>query len=607
MQPLSPDDPSHLGPYWLLGRIGAGGMGRVYLGRHRDGPAGELAAVKTIRAEIAESSAFRARFAREVRAARRVSDEWTAPVLDADTEAALPWIATAYVAGPTLQQVVDSDFGPLPSASAHVLANRMAQALRAMHASGIVHRDLKPSNVLLTPEGPKVIDFGIARALEGTDAGTLSSTGSAAGSPRFMSPEQVRGQRVTPAADVFSLGCVLAYAATGQTPFGDAEAGVHALLFRIAYEEPDLTGVPESVADLVRECLAKDPAERPSTERITEWTRTAPAGGWLPPALLARVSGIASAPAPQSAFRAPEEGGQPLAVLSTRTSEPSAGWEPERVSPGTDTLPEGAGSPSLYPAGRRWRGARRAALAASTTLVVLAAMYAWWRTEDSGQSPPPDYSGAWLALTTKDESLLALRLDVPEDVGDSAEVSIVSATEDLVCRGSGTAEQWEDGTLVVGDFSLQSVTRWAGVDCDVPEHLYFTRDFDTRITWAEGRTTFETVEKLGPSSVEVPARLQGVWRDGKGLRLTLGPGGVGSVVVQGELTTGSDRPCRWEAVLLSYEDGLLRTTGAQPRVGEPRCAEAGNLYDYWLASRKEPTLRRGVEPYDDTTTFLRGR
>ncbi|MFD9541415.1 serine/threonine-protein kinase [Streptomyces sp. NPDC060022] len=231
--------------------------------------------------------------------------------------------------------MVDGGFGPLPSASAHVLAHRMALALTAIHRAGIVHRDLKPSNVLLTAQGPRVIDFGIARALEGTDADTLSSAGSGPGSPRYMAPEQVQGRQVTTAGDVFSLGPVLAYAATGRTPFGDGSSGIHALLFRIAYEEPDLTGLPESVADLVRDCLAKDPAERPSTTQIAERTRTAPEGAWLPPTLLARVHQFATEPMPAAASRKEGRAGSGLAVLSVHTFEPSADWdmgpEPEVV------------------------------------------------------------------------------------------------------------------------------------------------------------------------------------------------------------------------------------------------------------------------------------
>ncbi|MFJ3231588.1 serine/threonine-protein kinase [Streptomyces sp. NPDC086787] len=293
MQKLGPGDPQRIGAYRLLARLGAGGMGQVYLARS---DRGRTVAVKLVRAELAAQEEFRARFRHEVLAARRVGGYWTAPVLDADTEAAVPWVATGYVAGPSLQQVVGRDHGPLPERSVRILAAGLAHALGDIHAAGIVHRDLKPSNVLLTIDGPRVIDFGIARAMETLTGDWLTRTGSMVGSPGFMSPEQVRGDRITPACDVFCLGSVLAYAATGKLPFGAAQSGVHALMFRIAQEEPDLAGVPEGVADLVRDCLRKDPATRPSLARILERSgaEDTVAGGrsrdpWLPGALVAAL------------------------------------------------------------------------------------------------------------------------------------------------------------------------------------------------------------------------------------------------------------------------------------------------------------------------------
>ncbi|MEV6053906.1 serine/threonine-protein kinase [Streptomyces sp. NPDC052107] len=284
-----------IGSYRLLARLGAGGMGHVYLARS---DRGRTVAVKLVREELAAQEEFRARFRQEVQAARRVGGYWTAPVLDADTEAAVPWVATGYVAGPSLQQVVGHDHGALPERSVRILAAGLAHALKDIHAAGIVHRDLKPSNVLVTIDGPRVIDFGIARALETTSLGGegLTRTGSLVGSPGFMAPEQVRGDRITPACDVFCLGSVLAYAATGSLPFGTANSGVHALMFRIAQEEPDLAGVPEGIADLVRECLRKDPGARPSLDAVLERTGAGDtvAGGrsrdpWLPGALVAQL------------------------------------------------------------------------------------------------------------------------------------------------------------------------------------------------------------------------------------------------------------------------------------------------------------------------------
>ncbi|MFF9032154.1 serine/threonine-protein kinase [Streptomyces iakyrus] len=293
MEKLGPGDPQQIGSYRLLARLGAGGMGHVYLARSGRG---RTVAVKLVREELAAQEEFRERFRQEVQAARRVGGYWTAPVLDADTEAAVPWVATGYVAGPSLQQVVGHDHGALPERTVRILAAGLAHALKDIHAAGIVHRDLKPSNVLVTIDGPRVIDFGIARALETVTDGGLTRTGALVGSPGFMAPEQVRGDRITPACDVFCLGSVLAYAATGALPFGTANSGVHALMFRIAQEEPDLDGVPEGIADLVRDCLRKDPAARPSLDRVLERTGAddTVADGraldpWLPSALVAQL------------------------------------------------------------------------------------------------------------------------------------------------------------------------------------------------------------------------------------------------------------------------------------------------------------------------------
>ncbi len=268
-------------------------MGHVYLARS---DRGRTVAVKLVREELAAQEEFRARFRQEVQAARQVGGDWTAPVLDADTEAPVPWVATGYVAGPSLQQVVGHDHGALPERSVRILAAGLACALKDIHAAGMVHRDLKPSNVLVTIDGPRVIDFGIARALQTMTDGGLTRTGALVGSPGFMAPEQVRGDRITPACDVFCLGSVLAYAATGDLPFGTANSGVHALMFRIAQEEPDLERVPEGIADLVRDCLRKDPAARPTLDAILRRTgaQDTVADGrsrdpWLPGALVAQL------------------------------------------------------------------------------------------------------------------------------------------------------------------------------------------------------------------------------------------------------------------------------------------------------------------------------
>ncbi|MFI5662658.1 protein kinase [Streptomyces sp. NPDC051684] len=284
-----------IGAYRLLGRLGAGGMGEVYLARSERG---RTVAVKVVREELAEQEEFRNRFRQEVAAARRVGGAWTAPVLDADTDAEIPWVATGYVAGPSLQQVVSHDYGALPERSVRILAGGLAHALKDIHAAGIVHRDLKPSNVLITIDGPRVIDFGIARALETVTDGGLTRTGALVGSPGFMAPEQVRGDPITPACDVFCLGSVLAYAASGQLPFRTTNSGVHALMFRIAEEPPELGDLPEGLQDLVRDCLHKQPGDRPTLDELLERTGADDALGdegrtrdpWLPGALVAQLA-----------------------------------------------------------------------------------------------------------------------------------------------------------------------------------------------------------------------------------------------------------------------------------------------------------------------------
>lgn len=291
MQPLGADEPTAVGPYRLLGRLGAGGMGRVYLGRSAGG---RTVAVKIVHPHLALDEEFRARFRREVDAARRVGGAWTAPVLDADPEATVPWVATGYAAGPSLAAAVTSGGGPLPEHSVRVLGAGLAEALAAVHELGLVHRDVKPSNVLLTVDGPLLIDFGIARATDGT--ASLTSTGVSVGSPGYMAPEQILGKVASGAADVFSLGAVLAYAATGRPPFpGDSSA---ALLYKVVHEQPEL-GEPDSglrgeLRAVVEACLSKDPTARPAPADVAR--RLAPegaarlvAGGWLPGALVEQL------------------------------------------------------------------------------------------------------------------------------------------------------------------------------------------------------------------------------------------------------------------------------------------------------------------------------
>ncbi|MFI5474792.1 protein kinase [Streptomyces cacaoi] len=256
MMRLRREDPRVVGSFRLHRRLGAGGMGVVYLGSDKKG---QRVALKVIRPDLAEDQEFRSRFAREVSAARRIRGGCTARLVAADLDAERPWFATQYVPGPSLHDKVN-DEGPLGAAELASIGAALSEGLVAVHEAGVVHRDLKPSNILLSPKGPRIIDFGIAWA---TGASTLTHVGTAVGSPGFLAPEQVRGALVTPATDVFSLGATLAYASTADSPFGHGSSEV--MLYRVVHEEPLLHGVPDALAPLVRACLAKDPEERPST------------------------------------------------------------------------------------------------------------------------------------------------------------------------------------------------------------------------------------------------------------------------------------------------------------------------------------------------------
>lgn len=260
MMRLRREDPRVVGSFRLHRRLGAGGMGVVYLGSDRRG---QRVALKVIRPDLAEDQEFRSRFAREVSAARRIRGGCTARLVAADLEAERPWFATQYVPGPSLHDKVAEE-GPLTAVAIAAIGAALSEGLVAVHEAGVVHRDLKPSNILLSPKGPRIIDFGIAWA---TGASTLTHVGTAVGSPGFLAPEQVRGAAVTPATDVFSLGATLAYAATADSPFGHGSSEV--MLYRVVHEEPHLQGVPDALAPLVRACLAKDPDERPTTLQLS--------------------------------------------------------------------------------------------------------------------------------------------------------------------------------------------------------------------------------------------------------------------------------------------------------------------------------------------------
>jgi len=262
MQPLTGDDPAEIGGYRLQGRLGTGGMGRVYLAST---PAGRLVALKVVRPELSDDQEFRARFRREIEAARRVHGLYTPQLVDADPAATPPWLVTAYVPGPSLEQAIDTN-GPMPAAMLLRLIAGVAEALQTIHAADVVHRDLKPSNVLLAQDGPQVIDFGIARALE---AASLTSSNIMMGSPDFLAPEQILDMPISPAIDVFALGSLAVYAAVGRPPFG--EGHITAISHRVVYEPPDLEGCPPDLLTLIEACLEKDAELRPAPARIIEF------------------------------------------------------------------------------------------------------------------------------------------------------------------------------------------------------------------------------------------------------------------------------------------------------------------------------------------------
>ncbi|BCL19284.1 serine/threonine-protein kinase [Streptomyces tuirus] len=351
MMRLRREDPRVVGSFKLHRRLGAGGMGVVYLGSDKKG---QRVALKVIRPDLAEDQEFRSRFAREVSAARRIRGGCTARLVAADLDADRPWFATQYVPGPSLHDKVAAE-GPLGAADVAAVGAALSEGLVAVHEAGVVHRDLKPSNILLSPKGPRIIDFGIAWA---TGASTLTHVGTAVGSPGFLAPEQVRGAAVTPATDVFSLGATLAYSSMGDSPFGHGSSEV--MLYRVVHEEPQLHGVPDALAPLVRACLAKDPEERPSTLQLSLRLKE----------IAARESqdlaGVRP-PAPRGA-----EGDRPVDTYPERTRRPqgqqgggvsgaqrSRGTPPPRGSaPSRDGHPSPDGPPSQ--SGTGGRGGARA-------------------------------------------------------------------------------------------------------------------------------------------------------------------------------------------------------------------------------------------------------
>ncbi|MFJ7154182.1 serine/threonine-protein kinase [Streptomyces sp. NPDC101118] len=346
MESLEPGDPSEIGGYRLLARLGAGGMGEVFLARTHSG---RPLALKTVHRDLSREPGFAERFAREIRTNDRVRSPWTVSVVDFSPPGAAPqWLATEYVAAPSLGDWVGRH-GPLAGPVVHALARELAAALVAVRAVGVVHRDIKPGNVLLGPERPYLIDFGIARAVQDP---RRTRTGTVLGTPGYLAPEQATGEVAGAPADVFSLAAVLVYAATGRGPFlADAEElSLPALLYRVVHDEPGLTGVPDALLPLVRDCLAKAPEDRPTAEEVC-----ARLGG---PAAEGTWAAAVPAPLAADAARRAQELGHLLTTPLRRAAEapPGApggegGAAPTPTAPGTPPPGPVAGGPGPAPAG----------------------------------------------------------------------------------------------------------------------------------------------------------------------------------------------------------------------------------------------------------------
>lgn len=372
--PLTAGDPERVGPYRLLSRLGQGGMGRVYLGRS---PGGHAVAVKVVREALLRDEGSRRRFVREVEAARRVTGFFTAGVVDADPAGNPAWLATEYVPGLSLQEAV-ALHGVWGEPAVRGLGAALAEALAAVHAEDLVHRDLKPSNVLLAPDGPRVIDFGISAAADDT---ALTETGMVIGTPGFIPPEQLRNERSGPAGDVFALGAVLTYAATGAGPFGGGAA--HAVNYRVVHQDPDLRGLPPALAAVVARCLAKDPGERPTVARLLDaWGHPEPAVGGGPVA----TAGWLPGPVADSAAR----------LQAEVPTEPVP-----RAGGGTPEPPDSATRPP--------RRRLRTALAAATALAVVVTGAVVWQmagNEEKDDSPPANVEELWSRSLDEGQSMI---------------------------------------------------------------------------------------------------------------------------------------------------------------------------------------------------------
>ncbi|UYQ63478.1 serine/threonine-protein kinase [Streptomyces peucetius] len=612
MDALMPEDPQQIGPFRLLGRLGVGGMGRVYLARSAGG---RTVAVKLVRPELAAQDEFRRRFTREVEALERVGGSGTTPVIASDTAAESPWVAIGYVPGPSLRSVVVDQYGPLPAHSVRALAAGLADALGHVHAAGLLHRDLKPSNILLTVDGPRIIDFGIARAVDTVTDGGLTTTGAVVGSPGFMSPEQVRGERLTPASDIFCMGAVLAYAATGRPPFGSADSGVHAVLFRIAHEEPDLAGLPPELESLVRGCLEKDPAARPTSAELANVTL--PDEPWLPAGLLAGL-------------------GRHAARLLDADGDP------------TPPTPVAA-----VPAAPRRR--RRTALAAVCVAAVLiaAGTFAALTVRDGGGtdntkgtpgatgspagasdgsdgSVPDDFLGAWEGVLrgSADAPYETGRIEITQGRAGEKTGVYVHVSGERLCMGRSTLVSADADRIVFGESDV--TTSVPEKRCTPAAHQTLAVRSPDVLQWTSGEVsaTFHR-SKSGPEAV--PPAFVGHWQqrfdivdappdyeDPRSFGMTVTQGPVGAPLVRftenyprtddetGE-ETGDLVHCESTAVLGGVGDLVILGPPVLETGSDPECSSSGSSQNLRVDrfEGKERLLMYGMSTDGEPAEYFR--
>jgi len=615
MAELAADDPQEIGGYRLLGRLGSGGMGRVYLARSQGG---RTVAVKLIRSELASEAEFRSRFRLEVDSARRVGERWTAPVLDADTEAELPWVATGYIAGPSLARVMSKRLrdgeGPLPERSIRTLAYGLASALIDIHGAGLVHRDLKPSNILITIDGPRVIDFGIARAVDGVPGSTRTNTGAMMGSPSYMSPEQVRSAPVTPASDVFCMASVLAYAATGRPPFGDGSGsgGLHAVMFSVAQHEPDLAGVPEPLYGLVRACLAKQQADRPSPQDIVAAVQPVSLGSsstpWLPATLIAELGRHAmqllDTDTPPSGADPPGEldgtaaedahaehdpyaqHGEHARTVMEGRAEPAHGGR-EDAGPGHAS--GGAGSDTAaVPTGRaaanRRRPARRWTVAALAAVLVAGAGYAVSGAQlpflgsgsghrDGSSGVPRGFVGTWSGAVDRDGEPTGQYRSFVISEGDEGEIvaNSTSLGRSYECRSDGTLRSGGKA-LVLDTKVVKSVPKGR---CSALGRHRLTQPTRSTLVW-ESAGRHAVLHRVA-TPVRLPKGYSGTWQrplpDGGTQRMRLTRPGAGEPPVS-MVSSGPGEHCEADADLFPGSGTTDR--GERVRIGPLSVDEAAS-------------------------------